>query len=82
MNLREYAFDRFRESFMAAEQKQNIRAVREIVFIAVDRWKKDYRLLAAVWLFLIQRWIIAAENHQYDLANNYGPMLELICTIR
>ena len=81
LNLREYAFDRFRLSLLDAEQKRNVGKTWEIMTVAVDKWKKDYRLLAAVWLFLFQRWLSAAECRQFELANIYGHMLELICNV-
>ncbi len=80
MTVREYSFDRFRWALLSAEQK-GARSVRETVMVAIEQWRKDYRLLAAMVLFMFQRWQMAAAHQQYDLSNTYGPMMELICNV-
>ena len=48
MTVREYTFDRFRWALLSAEQK-GARSVRETVMVAIEQWRKDYRLLPA-WI--------------------------------
>ncbi len=80
MNLREYSFDRFRWGLLSAEQRGSS-AVKDTVLLAVDTWKKDYRFLAAIWIYMFQRWDAMARIENCNLCNTYGSLLEIICNI-
>ena len=80
MTVREYSFDRFRWLLMAEEPK-GCAAVRSLVMQAVKKWKRDYRFLAALWIFLLQRWYAMAVKENYTLCNTYGVLAEDIYNV-
>ena len=75
MTVREYVFDRVRWLLISEETKGSA-AVKDLVMQSVKKWKRDYRFLAALWVFLAQRWHAMAEKQNYMLCNSYRVLIE------
>ena len=77
MTMREYTFERFIWCLKSAEPN-GPQEVNKLLSYTRNEWKKDYRLLAALWICCWHRWWKNAETNRLEFVRVYQRFMEEI----